>query len=110
MSDWRETEGDEWGPRLLIQDVDGVGFDGYVNQSGAFWCSGADPEIVRALLRAHDLRTRAPGTECTECGGAGLNNEAPPDDRPFYETCEVCEGTGRALTPAELERWKGWGK
>lgn len=118
VSEWVETEGDEWGP-LEFREEPRSEEQLFVNrvrvgttrseQHEAIWVTkdwlngspqprqpGPTPlRVLRALLRAHDLRAKAPGTECSNwriCKGA--------------DWCPDCHGSGRNLTPNELARWK----
>ena len=106
MRDWRETEGDCWGPielhhpGMCSRSGDARIVDSGLRINGP-WELHLD--ALRALLRAHYLRTKAPVTECDACAGTG---KVSPDDR-FEVGCRECETSGRNLTPDELERWEG---
>jgi hypothetical protein len=115
VSDWKETEGDEWGPVAYSSEPDrfGEADDVTIDVDGELEvradCEGRYDaytyiplDLVRALLRAHDLRTKAPGTECGMCNDGDIGVDPPQ--------CDCCSGSGRNLTPAELRRWKGWAK
>ena len=118
MTDWKETEGDRWGPvafsssqNRFSETVD-VTIDSDGDLEVRSDCEGSRDVysyiplgLIRSLIRAHDLRVGAPGTECRSAYCYGGRER---DFRGHWKgPCRRCHGSGRNLTPAELERWKG---
>jgi hypothetical protein len=104
MSEWREVSGDQWGATCF--QIQGDSWS-WVRLKPEGVITAAMPDtpmrLFRALLRAHDLRTKAPGTECAMRYGTWptlVNCHEGP-----HPKC-ACGGSGRALTPDELTRWK----
>jgi hypothetical protein len=115
--EWAELGGDRWGPTHVAVEGRSARYpkEAFVPPDADVYGEGiatrgsvAPWSVVRALLRAHDLRTKAPGTECKRCPGLCVGEDMI--SVPDHLRCRSCHGSGLGLTPAELERWKGWAK